>query len=258
MHRVVDIAKEFRYGLRQSRFLILAAVFLFFALSAPVMMKVILPAILKSQFQNSDALKGLMEVSQIGCMCSYMGDVFEIGTIAVAFTLCGIMGQEIKDRTLVLPVCSGKRFGDIVTAKMLVFGAALVLILTMALVADYLYAGLFMGFDVRSIWTVVRSGLLEGLYMVYILSCLVLFGTLIGKSVAAGVVTLAVAYGSYFIGNLLAIGRFLPSGLLTQASALSTLSDTIYITLSITAVLIMVNCALSVALLRRMELNWNR
>lgn len=227
MDMMQNIKKEIKYGIRGSRFLILAAGLFFFALLDPVMTKVVLPMVMQSQFPGvtDEAIKGMFTISQTACVQSYMGDVFEIGTIIAAFTLCGIVAQELKESTLVLPVCSGKSFAGVALAKLIVFGLALTLITTAALVADYVYAGALMGFDLSSITPVLRSGLLQSVYMIFLVSCLMMFGALIKKPIAAGILTLIVAYGSHFISGALQVEQYTPTGLLNAAASLSPETD---------------------------------
>ncbi len=254
---IKDISKELKYGLRNSRFLILLISFLFFALLTPVMMKVVLPEVLKSQFPGMTVqqLQGMMNMTQLGSVQSYMGDIFEIGSIIVAFSLCGLMAQEIKDNTLVMPLCSGKRFGGIIGAKMLVFGFVLVLVPLITLIIDYTYAGLLFSFDI-GIRPIVRGGLLQGVYMVFLLACVVMWGTLVKRPVAAGFMTLATAFGLHFVGGLLDAHEYLPSGLLNEAQKLSetpasSLSKTLFITIGI----IIAFMIITLTHLRSME--WN-
>lgn len=258
MNFMQNIGKEIKFGSRNSKFLILAAGLFFFALLDPVMTKVVLPAALKSQFPNmaADAFSALINTSQTASVKNYMGDVFEIGTIIVAFTLCGVVAQELKEKTMVLPVCSGKGFGGIVLAKFTVFGVVMLLLTATALLADYAYAGALMGFDQISWLTVLRSGLLQGLYMVFILSCLMAFGAFLKRPIAAGIATLAIAYGSSFIGDLLKITQYLPMGLMKEASLLSeSASSSLAVTMLISAGLIAALCGLTVLRLKKMELN---
>jgi hypothetical protein len=68
--------------------------------------------------------------------------------------------------------------------------------------------------------------------------------------------TLAVAFGSYFIGDLFKIQKYLPSGLLSQAQELSTVPDSsLIITVSITTVAIIL--FLAVTLIRLKNIEWN-
>lgn len=257
MDTMQNIRKEIKYGLRTSRFLILAAGLFFFALLDPVMTKVVLPAVMQSQFPglSPETLKGMFTVSQTACVQSYMGDVFEIGTIIVVFTLCGAVAQELKENTLILPVCSGKSFGSVAFAKLFVFGLALTLITTAAFIADYAYAGALMGFDMPSALPVLRSGLLQSAYMVFLLSCLMAFGALIKKPIPAGILTLAVAYGSHFIGGALNAEQFMPTGLMGAASSLSAGTDeALPIALLVTAAVTALLYVLAVLRLKSMEL----
>jgi ABC-2 type transport system permease protein len=253
-----EIAKEMRYGLRNGRFLILAAGFLFFAMLTPVMMKLVVPTVMQSQMPgiSPEVLSQMFQMTQIQCIQSYMGDVFEIGSVIVAFTLCGLLAQEIKDNTLVLPLCSGKRFIKIAGAKLLVFGTAMVVILTTALAIDYAYAGLLFSFDIE-ILPIIRGGLLQGVYMVFLIASLIMWGAVIKKPIAAGFTTLAVAYGASYLGSLLNISAYLPSGLLNTAMNLgATPAPAIMQNLLITIALIMAFMGITLLKLRHME--WNQ
>lgn len=252
-----DIFKEIKYGLRNSRFLILFIGFLFFAILNPLMSKLVIPNIMKNQLPGltDEAIKEMLNLTQIGIIRAYMGDIFEIGSIIVAFTLCGLIAQEIKDNTLVLPLCSGKQFGNIVTAKLLVFGSVLVLSPTVALLVNYLYAGLLFSFDV-GLMPIIRGGLLQGAYMVFLLACLLLWGAIVKKPIAAGIITLATGYGLSFIGGLLRIQPWLPSGLLNEAQLLDTAaSPKLLQTLSVTIAIILIMTTITWLRLKTME--WN-
>lgn len=253
-----EMAKEMRYGLRNGRFLILSAGFMFFAMLTPVMMKLVVPSVMQSQMPGltPEILGQMFQMTQIQCIQSYMGDVFEIGSVIVAFTLCGLLAQEIKDNTLVLPLCSGKRLLKIAGAKLAVFGAALVVILTAALAVDYAYAGLLFSFDIGFL-PILRGGLLQGVYMVFLAASLLMWGAIIKKPIAAGFVTLGTAYGASYLGSLLSISSYLPSGLLDAAMKLSIAPDpNMMRPLLITIALIIAFMGITLLRLRHME--WNQ
>ncbi len=252
-----DIKKEILFGLRNSRFLILFTGFLFFAVLTPVMTKVVLPIILKSQFpgMTEPLLADMLDMTQLGCLRSYMGDVFEIGSIIVAFSLCGLIAQEIKDNTLVLPLCAGRQFGSIIGAKILVFGTVLILTPTISLIVDYVYAGLLFSFDI-GIAPILRAGLLQGVYMVFLLLCLIMWGSIFKKPVATGALALVTAFGLHFIGGAMGIHAYLPSGLLAEAQLLTVVPNASLIqTLCITTGIIIVFAFIT--LLRLKKLEWN-
>lgn len=251
----IELIKEARYALRSGRMMILLVSFLFFALLTPLMLKVVLPQVLGSQLERETTrgIESLMEMTQLGCIQSYMGDVFEIGTIIIAFTLCGLIASEIRDNTWVLPLCAGKRFGHMVGAKLLIFGVILILISIFALFTDYVYSGLLFGFEV-GIFSILYGGVLQGVYMLFLLSCLMMWGAFTKRPIPAGVLTLATSYGIHFVSSLFGIERWTPSGLLKHAIDLSpTVGTSMYIPLSITILLVVSMTLITIALLRRME-----
>ena len=250
-----DIRKELRFGIRSYRFLILFVAFLFFALMDPIMTKFIVPEIMKSQMGVSpDMMAQLVDTTQTGVMRAYMGDIFELISIVIVFSLCGLMAQEIKENTLVLPICSGKRFGSIACAKIIVFGAAVMLASVLAVMANYAYTGVLFSFDVL-FGPVLRAGGLIGLYMVFLLAMLVMWGALFKKPLVAGFVTLASAYMLHFAGGALGIQTYLPSGLFAEAQLLSAPSGTLIQTLMITLLGILALIAITLSRLKKLE--WN-
>jgi ABC-type transport system involved in multi-copper enzyme maturation permease subunit len=252
-----ELIKEFRYGVRNSRFLILAASFLFYALLTPVMLKIILPEILKSQFpgMGADLLGQMIDMTQSGSLQSYIGDIFELGTIIVAFTLCGLLAQDIRDNTLVMPLCSGKSFHGILFAKFIMFGLTLLIIPVIALCASFVYSGLLFGFEVN-FSAVLLSGLYQGLYLIFLLSLILLLGTLISKPVATGLLALGITYIQNLAGGLFNIKKYLPAGLITSSVSLSTDFTGDQIT-SILITLALIVLIIGATLMRLRQMEWN-
>ena len=124
-----------------------------------------------------------------------------------------------------------------------------------ALVIDYLYAGVLFSFDI-ALMPIVRAGLLQGIYMVFLLACLILWGSIIKKPIAAGFMSLATSFGLHFLGGLLDIHTWLPSGLLIDAQLLAVEpAPTLVWTLLITLAIILAMVWTSGLLLKKME--WN-
>ena len=251
------IKAEILSGLRNYRFLIVAASFLFFAVMTPVMTKLVLPGVLRSAYPDiaPEVMEAMFSMTHAESIRSYLSDIFQIGTLIVAFVFSGIIAQELSERTLILPVCTGKRYGEIVVAKILVNGTILMLTTTAAAMANYYYSGLMFGFTMTSISAVLRAGLLQGLYMVFVLSMLMLVGAVVRKHIATGLLTLIPAYGIGVIGSLLRIDRFLPSGLMTEAQMLALLPSTAMLQSVIcTVAVIVVTVAFTTLRLGNMEL----
>ena len=251
------IKKEICYGLRSYRFIILLVGFLFFAMLNPVMSKFVMPEIMKSQMPGltEEAMAQMMATTQLGVMRTYMGDVFEIVSLLVAFSLCGLIAQEIKDNTLVLPLCSGKRFGTIVFAKIIVFGTVLIVIPVIAVLIGFAYSGIIFTFDL-AVGPVIRAGLLQGMFMVFVVALLIMWGAILKKPILAGFATLATMFGLHFVGNALRISMYLPAGLLEEAALFAVLpAPSLSQTLSITIGIILILVAATLLRLKTME--WN-
>ena len=252
-----EIIKELRYAIRSGRALILFASFLFFALLTPVMLKVVLPMVLSGQLggETTQGISGLTDMTQLDCIRNYMDYVLQIGTIIIAFTLCGLTASEIRDNAWVLPLCAGKRFGRMVGAKLLVFGVLMVLVPIIALLADYGYSGLLFGFEIGVI-PILYGGLLQGIYVLFLLSCLMTWGVLIRRPIPAGFLTLVTAFGIHFISSLLNIQRWTPSGLLVEAQKLMpSVTPSLLIPIAVTALIIVFMTVLTLSRLRNLE--WN-
>ena len=252
-----EIMKELRYALRSGRILILFASFLFFALLTPVMLKIVLPMVLSGQFSGDvpQAIGGLTDMTQHERIRNYMEDVQQIGTIINAIKLCGLSASEDRDNTWVLPLCSGKRFEQMIGAKLLVFGSLLILVPIIALFADYGYSGILYGFEI-DLLPILFSGLLQGIYVLFLLSCLMMWGVLLKRPIPAGFMTLAVAFGIHFVSSLLRFEEWTPSGLLAHADRLTpTLDSALLIPLVMTVILIVLMLALTLSRLKCME--WN-
>ena len=252
-----EIVKEIKVGVRSGRFLILLASMVFYGLLTPIMLTVILPKVLSSQFQGEDvsALLNAMGTDQMATMTSYMSDIYEIGTLLVTFVLCGLIAQEIKDNTLVLPLCAGSRYHEIIGAKALVYSIFLLAASMLALSADYLYSGLIIDFEV-GLGSVFTGGALQGLYFSYLVVCVMMWGSLTKSPIAAGFLTLGTTYGMHFVAGLFQKSNWVPSGLMTQAANFSgNVSDSLLATVGITVMIIMMMLAITQVRLGKLE--WN-
>jgi len=190
------------------------------------MIKVLLPYILKSQFpgMSESDIALMIDISQMGSMTTYMSNLFEVGIIVISLTLSGLMATEIKDNTLVLPICSGRKFESILYSKMIVFGLILVITSLTSMLVTYGYSGLIFGYEI-SLLSVIKSSLLDGLYMLFVLSLILVFGTFIKKPIATGLLTIGTVYFFSLIGGLLKINKYLPSGLNSEANQFRALVD---------------------------------
>lgn len=251
------IKKEWLYGVRNHKLLIIAITYLFFAFSVPLMVKVLLPALLQSQFPGmSEADIALMiDISQMGSMTNYLSNVFEVGLIVMGFTLAGLMASEIKENTLVLPVCSGKSYESILFSKMLVFSTFIVSISMLSMLITYAYSGIIFGFDIPLL-AVIKSALLDGLYMTLLITLLLTFGTFVKRTVATGLLSIGTLYVLSLLGNLMNIQKYLPSGLVSEASLFrATVNQHTFLPVGFTVIIIGALLFVTLQKLKNTELN---
>ena len=216
-----ELKKEWIYASRSGRLFILLMSFIFLAVLTPIMLKVLIPEIFRMQFPNlpMEEINRMINASQLTAIQGFMSDLFELGMIIVVFTLCTIMAQEIRDNTLVFPIVSGKKFANIIGSKVILFGVMLGMLVTVSILICYAYAGVLFEFEVP-LQEVLYAGLLQGIYFLFILSNLILWGALLKRALPTGFITLVIAYLMQAVGGLLKIHAYLPSGLIEFSSKL--------------------------------------
>lgn len=251
------IKKDLLDGTRNYKFIVIFAVFLFFAMFDPIMTKYILPEIIKSQFTGitHEMIDEMIDMSQRGAIRTYMSDIYEIGILVIAFLLSGITAREIQDKTLVLPVCTGKRHGTILISKLIVYGSVTFIAAFVSMIINYYYSTILFDADLKSILPIIRSGLLQGLFFVFIIILVIFIGVLTRKTILTGFITLGLVYLAGFVGTTFAIEKYLPYGLFFEAQQLAAIStNDIYQTIVISIGMIIVLFLLSVIRLKSIDL----
>lgn len=253
---IKELKKEWLFAIRNGRLFILLLSFMFLAILTPIMLKVILPEILKWQFPSfsPEDLSTMINASHLTSIQGFMSDMFELGLIIIVFSLCGILAQELRDNTFVLPLVSGNKFTHMIAAKLSVFGFTLMIIVLLAILINYAYSGVLFEFDV-AFSDVLIAGVLQGFFMIYIIANLIMWGALLKRTLPAGFITLVVAYLIHALGGLFDIHRYLPSGLIHLSSQLQFEWAPILSTISITLLIVVAMMMITHTTLKRMEYN---
>jgi len=252
------LKKELLDGVRNYRFIIIFAAVFFFAILDPVLNKLVLPEVLRSQFPDMpEALMNeMLFTTQVANIRGFLGNVYQLSSLIIAFSISGIMAQEISEKTLIFPVCTGKSFASIVAAKLFVYGSCVITATTLGAMINYFYAGVLFEFGLPSAIPALRAGLLNGTYMIYMVAILIFMGALARKAIPAGLLTLLLYYGTRLIGDLFNIHNYLPSGLLIEAELLAAAPSLSFIagSLATTVALIIILSSLTVVRLSSLEL----
>ena len=251
------IKKEYLYGIRNSKFLIIGFTFMFFALSVPVMVKVLLPSLLKSQFPglSETDLAMMMDISQTGSLINYLKNTFEIGMILISFTLSGLIASELKENTLVLSICSGRKFAPILLSKYIVNAIFIVSISFIALSTTYYYSTILFENEV-TFSAIMKSALLESILLMFVVALILTIGTFTKKPIATGLFSVGLVYLLSLIGGLFKINKYVPTGLHIEANQfVSEFNNDTFITIAITIALIAVLLITSIKKLEFSEYN---
>lgn len=246
------VKKEIIEGMRTKKFLVLAIGVLFFALSDPIMLK-LMPEILKNEMQGAD-LSMLFELSQKAALDSYTSNLFQLSTLIIVLSMMGIITKERSDKTLTIPVSMGCSINGIVLAKLLVYGIFIILINVIGMLIAFYYSGIIFGFTYGSLFAAAVSGAVYGLFFVFALSVLILASSFAKKSFLAVTVTLLLIYLMPLASNFDAVKRYLPVNLLTEANYFADiLSKNMIVSLICTVTLTVIFSVLSVFKLERVE-----
>lgn len=244
--------KEISEGVRTYRFLILTIGVLFFAISDPILLK-LLPKILASQVGGLD-LGSMIELSQKAAMASFTKNLYQIGTLIVVFTLMGLISGEKTGKTLTIPISMGCSISGVLYSKTIIYGIYMALVSVAGVFVAWIYSGIIFEPGFSTFAAVLKSGLLYGMHFIFVISLLNLFGSLIEKPFIVGITALFFVYMIPVLGNIKILKEFLPSELLTEANLfrIQTSAD-FFITIASTLVLVVFVNFLTVQKLRRTE-----
>jgi len=196
---VAYLRKERMESSRQSKYLILGAFFGFFALSTPIMLR-IMPSIIESQMPGFP--QELMRFDAVYSVQNYIRNIYQLGNMAVAFVLMGVLADERLQGKLVYPVSQGASMTGVVGAKLVHYGAAVSAIVFASTMLTYYYSVvLFPGSD-PGVAAAARSAGLLAAYFATRVVIVVFASALFTKPLAAGLAALVVSYVEPIIASL--------------------------------------------------------
>jgi len=246
------VKKEIIEGIRTKKFLVLAIGILFFAVSDPIMLK-LMPEILKNEMQGAD-LSMFFELSQKAALESYTKNLYQLSSLIIVLSMMGIIAKERSDKTLTIPVSMGCSINGIVLAKLLVYGVFIISINVIGMLVAYYYSGIIFGFTYGSLFAVIVSGVSYGLFFVFLLSVLIFISSVVKKSFLAVTVTLLFIYLMPLASSFEGVKRYLPVNLLTEANYFTDLlSLNMLVSLICTISISIIFIILSVFKLERIE-----
>lgn len=222
--------KEILESIRQYRYIILVAGVVFFAISDPIMMK-LLPEILKNKMKGDMA--ALFVITPTSVFQSYIKDLFQIGAIIVFFTLCGSLSDEIINEKLVFPYSKGSSPAGIVISKIVHYGIVVSLITTGGFLINHYYISLLIKGEAVPISEVLSAAGVISLYFLFNIILVMFFSAIFKKSLISGFITLGLGYFTALLNNVDSIRAFIPYRLVNHANGVSNdhIMNTIFVVL---------------------------
>ncbi len=184
---------------RQSKYLILIAFFGFFALSIPIMLR-LMPTIIESQMPSFP--KELMEFDAVYSVQNYIKNIYQLGNMAVALVLMGVLADERLQGKLVYPVSQGASMTGVVGAKLIHYGAAVSAIVFASTMLNYYYSVVLFPGSNPGVAAATRSAGLLAAYFATRVVVVVFASSLFTKPLAAGLAALVVSYVEPIIASL--------------------------------------------------------
>lgn len=244
--------KEILEATRTNKYLILFVGTVFWALMVPLMLK-LLPLFLKSlPIDISAVLEGF---NRDTAYLSFLGDFFEVGTLFFAFTLMGIISNEVYYRRLVFPYSSGAGTTGMVLAKYIHYGLTFSIFILIGFITNYFYTNRLFEGGMLEIWMVIRSALLYMVYYAFLLSFLIFLSSLFRRGIIAGIIVIVFGYTLSIFNQIVKIRVYLPNYLLFKASDIGNIFDSTLIpTIIISVVLIAAFLFFSILRIKRLDI----
>lgn len=216
------LRKETLESMRQHRYLVVGAFFLFFSVSTPILLK-LMPAIVRSQMPEFP--EALMRFDPAYVCENYIRNMFQLGNLLVAFLLMGALADELAQNKLVFPVSQGADPKAVVLAKLFHYGIVVAAGAFLGFLVVYYYAlALFSG-DSPTLAEAFRSATLLSAYFVTRVFLVVFLSSLFRRPLAAGLIALLVSYLDPLLYSLPRFRNYISYSLISDAATLGRISQ---------------------------------
>ncbi|MDO8491576.1 MAG: ABC transporter permease [Dehalococcoidia bacterium] len=216
MNVFVLFKKEAKEQVKTYRLLIVAAVFLLFGLSTPLLFK-FLPEILEMSgegipieipaFTPSDALK------------SYVNSLGQIGVLVAVLVAMGAIAQERERGTIIMTLSKPVGFGEFAVAKLAALVVTFLIGVALGALACFYYTTVLLGsVDVQAFLAI---NLLIALYFVVCLSITLMYSAFFKSQLAAGALALVTLLVMGIVSSIPPLAPYMPSALMGWGQSLA-------------------------------------
>lgn len=215
--------KEILESVRTNKYLILFIGIVFWALLDPLMLK-LLPLLMKNYLPPDIAVM-FSTFTRDTAFQTFLNDLFQIGTLFIAFTLMGLLSNEVSLKKLVFPYSRGANPAGVVLAKYIHYTVTISLFILIAFLTNYFYINRLFTGGILSIGIVLKSSLLYILYYSVLLSILLYLSSLLKRGIIAGITVLVLGYTLSIFNQFKVVRAYLPNYLLFKAADIGYIFD---------------------------------
>jgi ABC-2 type transport system permease protein len=215
--------KEILESVRTNKYLILFIGIVFWALLDPLMLK-LLPLLMKNYLPPDIAVM-FSTFTRDTAFQTFLNDLFQIGTLFIAFTLMGLLSNEVSLKKLVFPYSRGANPAGVVLAKYIHYTVTISLFILIAFLTNYFYINRLFTGGILSIGIVLKSSLLYILYYSVLLSILLYLSSLLKRGIIAGITVLVLGYTLSIFNQFKVVRAYLPNYLLLKAADIGYIFD---------------------------------
>lgn len=215
--------KEILESIRTNKYLILFIGIVFWALLDPLMLK-LLPLLMKNYLPPDIAVM-FSTFTRDTAFQTFLKDLFQIGTLFIAFTLMGLLSNEVSLKKLVFPYSRGANPAGVVLAKYIHYTVTISLFILIAFLTNYFYINRLFTGGILSIGIVLKSSLLYILYYSVLLSILLYLSSLLKRGIIAGITVLVLGYTLSIFNQFKVVRAYLPNYLLLKAADIGYIFD---------------------------------
>ena len=211
------LGKELMENLRTKRLLVMVCVFLFFAISSPLLTRYMgefFAMLLPGEDEMSQALVAAMgDPTWMDSYVQLYGNLSQIGALTVLLLFMGIILREKRSGSADLVFTKGLSPFTFVMAKFTMAGLMTLAVTLVSVVVGYVYTLLLFDYG-GNIGNVLLGGLAFGIFLLMMLAITILCSAFAKSTAVSAVLGLAAFFFFIFISAIPRIGRFSPGNLL--------------------------------------------
>jgi len=212
----VLLRKEFREQFKTSKVIVVAAVFLFFGLSTPLLIKYT-PELIKMVGTGGITIE-MPPPTSGQALAEYTSTMSQFGVLMAVLVAMGAIAKEVETGTAAMVLSKPAGRLAFIVAKLKASSFTFLVALVLGGLACWGYTVLLFG-DANAAGFLYQN-LLLGLFFVMCLSVTLLFSSLFKSQLAAGGLALATLIFEAAISNLPWVGRYLPGQLISWGNKL--------------------------------------